>query len=195
MLPHVNSVCKSAFYHLHHISLYISRIRKFPSSKTTEILVHAFVSSKLDYCNSLLYNVPMYVLKKLQSVQNASARLITCSRKYDHITPILSDLHWLTVNERIKFKIPLLTFEALHQQAPTYIQDLVSRYSPPKTLRSSNSLRLNPVKIGSPVGLEPSLSPLLTYWNSLPDNIRSCDNLSTFKSLLKTYLFRKAYYC
>ena len=141
MLPNVNSVCKSAFYHLRHIS----RIRKFLSSKTTEIFVHAFISSKLDYCNSLLYNVPMYVLKKLQSVQNAAARLITCSRKYDHITPILSDLHWLPVNERIKFTILLLTFKALHQQAPTYIQDLVSRYSPPRTLRSCNSLCLNPV--------------------------------------------------
>ena len=132
MLPHVNSVCKSAFYHLHHIS----RIRKFSSSKATEILVHAFVSSKLDYCNSLFYNVPIYVLKKLQSVQNDAARLITCSRKYDHITPILSDLHWLLVNERIKFTILLLSFEALHQQALTYIQDLVSRHSPPRTLRS-----------------------------------------------------------
>ncbi|CAH3199148.1 unnamed protein product [Porites evermanni] len=111
MLPKVNSVCKSAFYHLRHIS----RIRKFLSSKTTEILIHAFVSSKLDYCNSFLYNVPMYVLKKLPSVQNAAARLITCSRKYDHITPILSDLHWLPVNERIKFKILPLTFKALHQ--------------------------------------------------------------------------------
>ena len=60
----------------------------------------------------------MYVLKKLQSVQNAAARLITYSLKYDHITPILSDLHWLPVNERIKFKILLLTFKALHQQAP-----------------------------------------------------------------------------
>ena len=68
----------------------------------------------------------MYVLKKLQSVQNPAAGLITCSRKYDYITPILSDLHvhWLPVNERIKFTILLLTFEALHQQAPTYIQDL-----------------------------------------------------------------------
>ena len=65
----------------------------------------------------------MYVLKKLQSAQNAAAGLITCSRKYDYITPILSDLHWLPVNERIKFTILLLTFEALHQQAPTYIQD------------------------------------------------------------------------
>ena len=70
-------------------------------------------------------------------------------------------------------KFLLLTFKALHQQAPTYVQDLVSRYSPPRTLRSSNSLRLNPV--------------IFNRKSSLPDNIRSCDNLSTFKSLHKTY--------
>ena len=89
MLSHVNLVCKSAFYHLRYISL----IRKFLSSKTTEILVHALASPKLDCCNSLLYNVPKYVLKKLQSAQNAASRLITCFRKYDHVTLVLSDLH------------------------------------------------------------------------------------------------------
>ena len=118
--PHVNNVCKSAFYHLRTIS----RIRKYLSTQTTEILIHAFVTSKLDHCNSLLYNVPKNVIKKLQSVQNAAARLITRSRKCDRITPILLDLHWLPVSERIEFKILLLTFKALHQQSPTYIQDL-----------------------------------------------------------------------
>ena len=126
MLPHVNSVRKSAVCYLRNISL----LRKFLSSKTTKILVNAFVSSKLDYCNSLLYNVPKCVLKKLQSVQNAAGRLITWSRKKDHITPVLYDLHWLPVNECIKFKILLLTFKALHQQAPTYIKDLVTCYRP-----------------------------------------------------------------
>ena len=121
MLPQVDSVCKSAFYHLRNIS----HIRKFLSLKTTEILVHTLVSFKLDHCNSLWYNLPKYVVKKLQYVQNAAARLITCSCKHDHITPILSDLHWLPVSERIQSKILLLTFKALHQQSPTYIQDLV----------------------------------------------------------------------
>ena len=64
MLPHVNSVCKSAFYHLRNIS----RIRKLLSTKTTETLVHAFITSKLDHCNSLLYNVPKYVILKKASV-------------------------------------------------------------------------------------------------------------------------------
>ena len=81
MLPHVKSVCKSAFYHLRNIS----RIRKLLSTKTIETLVYAFVTSKLDHCNSLLYGVPKYVSKKLQSVQNAAARLITGSRKFDYI--------------------------------------------------------------------------------------------------------------
>ena len=93
-----------------------------------EILINANYwdsYSKLDHNNSLLYNVPKNVIKKLQSVQNAAARLITRSRKCDHITPILLDLHWLPVSERIKFKILLLTFKALHQQSPTYIQDLI----------------------------------------------------------------------
>ena len=192
MLPHVNSVCKSAFYHLRSIS----RIRKFLSSKTTQILVHAFVRAKLDYCNSLWYDVPKYVLKKLQSVQNAAARLNTCSRKYDHITPVLFDLHWLAVNECIKFKILLLTFKALHQQEPTYIHDLVTRNSPPRTLRSSSSLRLNRVIYDmKSCGSRAFAVAAPDVWNSLPDNIRSCDNLSTFKSLLKTYLFREAHYC
>ena len=124
MLPHVNNVCKSAFHH----PRTISRIRRFLSTQTTEILIHAFVTSKLDHSNSILYNVPKNVIKKLQSMQNAATRLITQSRKCDHITPILLDLHWLRVSGRIKFKILLLTFKALHQQSPTYIQDLIILY-------------------------------------------------------------------
>ena len=89
MLPHVNNVCKSAFYHLRNISC----LRKNLSTQTTEILIHAIITSKLDHCNSLLYNVAKNVIEKLQLVQNAAARLITPSRKCDHITPILLVLH------------------------------------------------------------------------------------------------------
>ena len=105
MVPHINSTCKSAFYHLRNIA----RIRKFISLKTTETLVHAFVNSKLDYCNSPAYGLPKYLLQMLQYVQDAAACLITGIRKHDHmhITPILMDL--LPVNERIQFKILLLT--------------------------------------------------------------------------------------
>ena len=182
MLPHVNSVCKSAFYHLRNIS----RIRKLLSTKTTETLVHAFITSKLDHCNSLLYNVPRYVIvKKLQSVQNAAARLITGSRKYDHITPILFDLHWLPVSERIKFKIILLTHKALHQQSPIYIHDLIRRYS-----TSSYAFRRCPANFNlKSYGSRAFAVSTPELWNKLPVDIRSCDNLNLFKRKLKTHLF------
>ena len=138
MLPHVNNVCKSAFYHLHTIS----HIRKYLSTQTTDILILVpnSITAILYYIMSLKTSS-----KKLQSVQNAAARLITRSRKCHHITPIPLNLHWLPVSERIKFKILLLTFKALHQQSPTYIQDLITRYLPSRSLRSSSTLSLNPV--------------------------------------------------
>ena len=174
MLPHANNVCKSAFYHRRTIS----RIRKYLSTQTTDILIHAFVTSKLDHWNSLLYNVPKNVIKQLQLVQNAAGRQITCARKCDYITPILFDLHWLPVSEQINFKILLLTFKALHQQSPTYIQDLITRYLPSRSLRSSSTLSLNPVSFNlKTYGSRAFAVSTPKLWNKLPDDIRSCKNL------------------
>ncbi|XP_067030517.1 uncharacterized protein [Acropora muricata] len=136
MVPHINSPCKSAFYHLRNIA----RIRKFISIKTTETLFHAFVNSKLDYCNSLAYGLPKYLLQKLQYVQDAAARLITGIRKHDHITPILMEL--LPVNERIQFKILLSTFKSLNGFAPVYMDEMIQRYVPNRKLRSSSAFLL-----------------------------------------------------
>ena len=114
---HIASICKSSFYHLGNISC----IRKYVSSNTTEILVHAFVSSKLDHCNSLLYDLSNYQIKKLQQFQNAAIRIITLSRKHEQITPILLHLHWLTINYhiRIMFKILLIMYMALDNLTPS----------------------------------------------------------------------------
>ena len=174
MLPHVNNVCKSAFYHRRTIS----RIRKYLLTQTTEILIQAFVTSKLDHWNSLLYNVPKNIIKKLQSVQNAAGRQITRPRKCDYITPILFHLHWLPVSEQINFKILLLTFKALHQQSPTYIQDLITRYLPSRSLRSPSTLSLNPVSFNlKTYGSRAFAVSTPKLWNKLPDDIRSSKNL------------------
>ena len=124
MLPQVNSICKSAFFHIRNIS----RIRKYLSRTATERLIHAFVTSKLDSYNSLLYGLPKYCIQKLQSVLSAAARLLTYTSQYDHITPVLAELHWLPVEKRIIFKILLLTYKALHSQAPIYISELLVNY-------------------------------------------------------------------
>ena len=89
MVEHVNKICKTSYYHLRNIS----KIRKYLTEETTEILVHAFVSSKLDYCNSLLYGLPKHMISSLQSVQNTAARIDTVTKKFNHITPVLIQLH------------------------------------------------------------------------------------------------------
>ena len=81
-------------------------------------MIHAFVSSRLDYCNSLLYGLPQVQIDKIQRVQNAAARLIFEQPKFCHITPVLSQLHWLPIKYRIEFKILLMTFKAIHGMAP-----------------------------------------------------------------------------
>ena len=91
MSSHLSKQCASAFYHLHNIS----RIRKFLNTDTTKALVDTFVTSRVDYCNSLLYSLPASHLNKVQRVLNAAARLVFRAPRYCRITPLLYELHWL----------------------------------------------------------------------------------------------------
>ena len=119
---HINRLCKSAFLHLYNIR----KIRKFLSRETTQILVNALVTSRLDYCNSILYGLPATELYKLQRVQNSAARLICNVGRFDHISPSLKMLHWLPIEFRIQFKILLITFKAIHGLAPAYLIELIT---------------------------------------------------------------------
>jgi len=103
MSNHVNNICCSASIALRHIG----RIRKYLDNSSTERLIHAFISSKLDYCNSVLYGLPSKELDKLQHIQNAAARLVSRTKKREHITLVLFNLHWLPAQYRIMFKMLL----------------------------------------------------------------------------------------
>ena len=87
--------------------------------------MHAFINSKVDFCNSLLYGLPKYDINKLQSVQNAAARVIACLCKFDHNSDTLKELHLLPVEQRIIFQINLLCFKILNNLAPAYLVDLL----------------------------------------------------------------------
>ena len=192
MHEHITKTCSSSFFHIHNIR----RIRKYLSRKTTESLVHAFVSSKLDFCNSLLYGLPDVHIAKLQRVQNAAARLVVGLPRFCHITPVLCDLHWLPIRYRIHFKKLLLTFKCLHGLAPKYLSDLLTVSKPSRyNLRNHMGTLLTPasVKFKVTLGDRAFKSSPPKLWNSLPLAIRNIQSLNKFKAQIKTYLFKLAF--
>ena len=106
----INNVSKNSYFQL----TKIRQIKKYITKEIAESLTHALISSNIDYCNSLYYNLPLYQIKKLQRIQNSAARIITNSSRYSHVTPILKDLHWLPVNFRIKYKILLIAYKCVN---------------------------------------------------------------------------------
>ena len=137
--------------------------------------------------------LPENLIKKLQRVQNTAARLVFNLRKYDRITPALVTVHWLPVKYRIEFKTLLIVFKGLHDQAPTYIQEMITpskskRYS----IRSNEERVLKVPKFKHDtfgMGALAVYGPLA--WNCLPKEIRLCDEIEAFKRNLKTHLFVK----
>ncbi len=164
------------------------------SMSNAEILIHAFMTSRLDYCNALLGGCSARLINKLQMVQNAAARLLTRTRKYEHISLVLSTLHWLPTKHRIDFKILLITYKALNGLVPQYLSELLSHYSPSRPLRSQNSGHLIIPRISKSTAGGRSFSYLAPkLWNNLPNTVREADALCQFKSRLKTHLFNLVY--
>ncbi len=111
---HVKTVTKSAYYHLKNIA----RIRSLVWRQDLEKRVHAFITSRVDYCNGLLTGLPKKTIRQLQLIQNAAARILTRTRKSEYITPVLMSLHWLPVTFRIDFKVLLLVYKSLNGLEP-----------------------------------------------------------------------------
>ncbi|XDV11838.1 hypothetical protein PO909_000647 [Leuciscus waleckii] len=186
---HVKAITKSAYYHLKNIA----RIRCFVSRQDLEKLVHAFITSRVDYCNGLLTGLPKKTIRQLQLIQNAAARILSRTRKYEHITPVLRSLHWLPVTFRIDFKVLLLVYKSFNGLGPQYIADMLTEYKPNRSLRSLGSYQLEIPKVHSKHG-ESAFSYYASHsWNQLPEEIRCAPTVVTFKSRLKTLLFSYAF--
>ena len=188
---HVGKVCSKAFRGLYSIR----RIRKYLSEESIKTLIHAFVTSHLDYCNSLLYGIPQYQMDRLQRVLNAAARVICWVPRFDRITPILIKLHWLPIKFRIQFKVSLLVHKALGGIASSYLTELLQvktagRYA----VRTNNQLLLQVPRTKCLTFGDRSFSVAAPkIWNGLPLDIKQSTSVDCFKSTLKSFLFRLAY--
>jgi hypothetical protein len=188
---HINSVCRSCYGQLRQIG----HIRKYLNTDATKSLVNSLVTSRMDYCNALLYGVPKTTLNKLQHLQNTAARIITGTSRFEHITPVLKKLHWIPVVYRVDFKILMQTYKALHDQSPIYLKHLLALYQPTRNLRSKNSSKQLVVAKSRTVRYgERSFSSVAPkLWNALPDSIRDSKTVDVFKKSLKTHFFQKIY--
>ena len=188
---HFSNITKTAIFQIRNIA----KIRSFISFTDAETLIHAFVTNHLDYCNSLFSGLPKSSLNRLQIIQNTAARVLTKTRKFDHITPVLATLHWLPVSFRIDFKIALLVYKSLNGLAPFYIFNLLSPHIPTRNLRSANKLLLSPPPKPKRVteGGRSFAARAPPLWNQLPLEIKMAPSVATFKTLLKTHFYRQAF--
>ena len=188
----IQYVCRTTLYHIRNISA----IRQLIPQSAAAELIHSLVTSRLDYCNSLLYGVPKYKLKQLQRIQNIAARVVTLTRcsPENHITPILKSLHWLPIAIRIDFKILLLTYKCVNNLAPDYLCNLVIKKKNPRPLRSDKFELLKvPTTRLKTYGDRSFQYAAAVEWNTLPLEIRQSPSVSCFKTNLKTHLFNQYY--
>ena len=190
MRSNISKCCKMTSFSLNRIG----SLRNYFDKLSMERLVHACISTRLDYCNALLYGLPDREINRLQRIQNAAARLISCSKKHDHIVPVLKSLHWLPVKARIEYKILLLTFKILCGCCPSYLANLISFHDSSYNLRSKSLDLLRQPRSRIKFYGDRTFSyasPLL--WNPLPNFIKQSGSIDIFKRHIKTFLFNRHY--
>ena len=163
----------------------IAKMKPFLTSKQMEIIIQALVMSSLDYCNSLYYGINQSLHKQLQSLQNRACRIIKGLKKKDGTEPHLQELHWLRIQERIEFKILLLTFKSINGIAPSYLSNLVTY----------DSYGSRDIALHSPVSNSSRAFSVVAprLWNDLPQDIKQSRDINIFKNKLKSHLFRRSY--
>ena len=187
---HITNIVKACRFNIRRAWL----IRRYLDENTAKRLMLATVISRLDYCNSLLVNLPDKYIKQLQRVQNAAARLVALTPKRDPITPTLKTLHWLPIRYSIRYKICVIVHKCVYGEAPIYLKDLIKLHVPSRELRSSSELRLSVPSVKQTTIENCAFSRAgPKVWNELPNSFRNTKSLPKFKSSLKTYFVSKAF--
>jgi len=170
----------------------LRHIRPVLNRSVANTMACSIISTRLDYCNSLLYGTSVNNINRLQRIQNTLACVVSGTKKRDHITPVLRDLHWLLVPQRIEYKIALITHKVLSTGQPQYLQSLIKEYKPSRQLRSEGQRLLSkPNGLTSVLASRSFTRSSETVWNSLPELVRKTESVVAFKNKLKTHLFAK----
>ena len=187
MNAHVSNNARTCYFALRRLA----SIRRFLTSTATTTLVSAFVLSRIDYCNSLLFGSTHDVTSHLQRIHNYAARVILRLPMSSSITIHLKSLHWLPVKVRSTYKIACLCYHCHSSTAPSYVTDMLHK----KPLHTSNTMPLlnRPAHSKATLGDRSFSFASSSVWNSIPNDVRCAPSLLSFKSRLKTYLFRSGY--
>jgi hypothetical protein len=186
---HVTEIVRGCSYH----TRALRHIRPLIDLPTARMVAQGVVTSRLDYCNGLLYGTSTKNIERLQVAQNSLARAVCQATWSTSATDLRRSLHWLPVRQRIDYKLAVVTFKARSTGVPAYLASLVEDYVPSRTLRSADQflLRSPCVKLVCSRKAFSVNAPIV--FNSLSYNCRSARTLSSFKQSLKTYLFSIAY--
>ena len=191
---HITAICRNTYCYIRNIG----KIRNLLSYNACSTIIHALICCLLDYCNSLLYNVPTHKTDRLQRLQNQCARILTKSPRREHITPGLKRLHWLKIQDRITNKILMLTYKSYYNIALTYLCELISRReSSVNTRLGADYHQLMPSisKDCSNTFLERSfIYAAPCEWKKLSECIRT-STFDSFRKSIKTMLFTQHYGC
>ena len=186
---HISLTCRSCFYHIRDLR----RIRRYISLSVAKTIATALITSRLDYCNSLLYNIASKDILKLQCVQNCLARVVTRSPRFSHSVPLLKSLHWLPVQSRIIFKLCTIAYQTLSSGEPSYLFSMLSLAPKPRELRSSGFHLLSVPRVKTHAGTRAFSVAVPTLWNSLSEHVKSSNSIVYFHHQIKTHLFKLAY--
>ena len=188
----ISKIVKISGYHLRNIAF----VRKYLDECTVKKLVHNYIISRLDFCNSIYYGLPNYHMKKIQLIMNRAARLIKGVGPRERITPILIELHWLPVKARIVYKICLLVFNALKFGKPEYVRRMLKDFQPDTDMllrHGSDLLRLQEPRCNLQLGFRAFEISAPRLFNKLPQHVKNSDTTAVFKKKLKTFLFGDSY--
>jgi hypothetical protein len=191
MKAYITKTTASCLYHLRRLR----QIRRRAGEDVTARLVQAFITSRLDYCNSLLAGLPRSSLDPLQRVQNAAAGLIFQLGPQDHVTPSLIQLHWLPVHYRVQFKLCSFMHSIHNGRSPAYLTDIVQATSTRSTrsgLRSAATTNYILPRLRTKFGERAFSHAGPAAWNALPSDLRNIPASTTFKRQLNTHFFKIA---